>query len=433
MSIRIPNFSSFNQYIEPFRTYHLGRGLTLSFREETGTLIGGKDKSLTYHVDPKNVYQSVPTQFAYRSVVSKIENDTTARLIAASRSQISFDTNTEEAEPILTELAPDRVLFNVGDRYLSDADLGELLLFELNRVEDNCRKRQTGCGETENTFNSAYEVILYWKEQIRAGQIDPSKLEQLINLTPPMLNEAFFIINMIEIGESIRSALLRANYHFVCMTEMIWRANMGQKTSASTPFPLGKEIGAMGPDIDRIADEYTSSVLASYSALDMLYEYFVFLTRQPFGEPHFPKKLHFPDPQPSSAFLDGGSARPDDIGPGILPFAIPNLSEKVFSHLRLLRNDLVHNMAADSHRPVAYIGTELPPVGGLSVQYTQYLCRDVGIDGEPLTHKWNRRFYIQQRDAQLELYELIELVWQCCFDTVRWLSHRLRSMDIEQK
>lgn len=429
MSIRTPSFPSSGQSIEPLRTYHFTRGLTLSFRGVTGTLSGGENQSLTYSADPEGAFQGMATQSAYRSIVNSIEILTTGRLIAASSNLISINTNEAgESEPMLinTELAPDRVLFVAGDRLVSDADLGEILLNELNRVEENCRLLLTGGKETESAFNRAYELVLYWQELNKAGKIDPSKLDQFILREPSMIKEAFFLMNTIEIGEGMRSSLLRANYYLVRMSELIWRANIKRNVRCANLPSHANEIIAMGPDIDRIGDEYSSAVLAAYSTLDMLYEYFIFLTRQPFGKPNFPRQFHFPDRKPSSAFRDGGSPRPDDINSTVLPFAIPNLADDSFRHLRTLRNDLAHNMAADSHRPMAYVGTELPPVGGLPIQYTQYLCRDVGPDGEPVTHPWSRRFYTQQRDAQLALYELMEQVWQCCFDTIGWLGHRLR-------
>jgi hypothetical protein len=183
----------------------------------------------------------------------------------------------------------------------------------------------------------------------------------------------------------------------------------------------------MTPEIDRISDEFASSVIASYSTLDMLYEYFIYLTHEPFGEPKFPSKFHFSDVV-KIVFKHGGSMRSYDIGPDILPYAIPNLVSGSFSKLRLLRNDLVHNMVLDSHRPLVFIGIGSTPVGELPIQYVQYLCRDVEANGRPLVHTWTRRFYTQQRDAPMELYDLIELVWQFCFDTVKWLTHRLESI-----
>jgi len=147
MSIRTPSFPSSSQSIEPLRTYHFTRGLTLSFRGVTGTLSGGENQSLTYSADPEGASQGMATQSAYRSIVNSIEMLTTGRLIAASSNLISINTNEAgESEPMLinTELAPDRVLFVAGDRLVSDADLGEILLNELNRVEENCRLLLTG-------------------------------------------------------------------------------------------------------------------------------------------------------------------------------------------------------------------------------------------------------------------------------------------------
>ena len=428
MSLNISNLQGFNQPIEPLRTYHFARGLTLSFRGLIGTLMGGQSLALPCYVNPEGAIDGIASPTAYQSTISNVENLTTSKLIAASGSMVSThikDNGESELSVSKIELAHDRLLFSANKRFISDADLGEILLFELNQAETSCRFLLTSGGTNESIFHIAYELVLYWQEENKAGRVNPTKLSQLIASAPPLIKEAFFFLNTIELGESMRSSILRASYYLLRMTEIIWKVNLGQNIDIGKPLQP-KELIIMNPNIDNIANEYTSAVLSAYSALDMLYEYFIFLIKLPFGDPDFPQRLHFPDSIPNSVFRCGGIPRPDDIDNTILPLAIPNLAGNNFRNLRMLRNDLVHNMAADSHRPMAYAGTGLPPVGGLGIQYVQYLSRDVEPNGQPLTHRWNRRFYEQQRDAQLALFDLIEQVWQCCFDTTKWLNNRLK-------
>ena len=81
----------------------------------------------------------------------------------------------------------------------------------------------------------------------------------------------------------------------------------------------------------------------------------------------------------------------------------------------------MHNMAPDSLRPRVYKGWKQAPVNNQPLQYVQYLSRDVDDKGEPVTHPWVRRFYMNQSDAQNSLLGWLELTWQCVFDTTEWL------------
>jgi len=419
--IRKPHVLSISESVGPLYTYHLSRGLTLNFVGLTGTLSGGGNLSVKYCVNPDGSTDGIGTQSAYRTVLGEIQNSTTCRVLASGKWAI--EAGSEDVVP------PDRVPFGVGDQLASDTSLGEMLLRELNQIESRLRLLLTGGSSREQAFWSAYEQVLYWQDDLnRAGKLTPVLLDQLIASGLPMTREAFFFLNAIEIGEDMRSAILRANYHFMRMTETVWRANVGRTNAFAGPDARTAEMLAMGPDIDRISDEYMSSVVSAYSTLDILFKYFIFLTKLPFGVPDFPQDCYFPDTSPASVFREGGSKRPDDVGASTLPFAIPNLVERTFTDLRVLRNDLVHRMAPDGHRPWAYVGRQLPPVGGQPLQYTQYLCRDIQTDGNPIVHRWRRRFYSQGRDAQLTLYETIERVWQCCLDTTVWLQNRLTSM-----
>ena len=190
------------------------------------------------------------------------------------------------------------------------------------------------------------------------------------------------------------------------------------------PFEIVHSSGVA----DNVSDEFASSVISCYSSLDLLYDWFAYLTREPFGEPEFPKKLHFPDQNPANAFVLGGTARQSDLDIKDAPCAIPNLPANKFCDLRKLRNDLVHNMAPDEIRGRVCIGIGLPPVNNQLLQYSQYLTRDTDGMGNPIIHTWARNFYATQQDAQHSLHNWLTNTWQCIFDTTEWLTNRVRKM-----
>jgi hypothetical protein len=82
---------------------------------------------------------------------------------------------------------------------------------------------------------------------------------------------------------------------------------------------------------DREADEFSSSIIASYSILDLMYRYFIFVTKDPFGEPDLPLKLHFPDSQPQRA-IPKNIKLPVHLFDKEIAFAIPNLRPDTFKH-----------------------------------------------------------------------------------------------------
>jgi hypothetical protein len=70
-----------------------------------------------------------------------------------------------------------------------------------------------------------------------------------------------------------------------------------------------------------------------------MYRYFVFVTKDPFGEPDLPLKLHFPDSQPQRV-IPKNIELPVHFFDNEILFAIPNLRPDTFKPLRLLRNML---------------------------------------------------------------------------------------------
>ena len=222
--------------------------------------------------------------------------------------------------------------------------------------------------------------------------------------------------------------ILSSCYHFAALASEICEFNQRapdlRGPEQSTIRPIERAVNS--EIVDKLSFLYMNNVINCYSALDMLYELFVYYTREPFVNPEFPQNLHFPDTAGRAIFRYGGAPQEIDPPADTFEMAIPNLDRGHFGALRQTRNDLVHNMAADGTRPTAYIGYATPLVNNMSLQYAQYLTRDIDNDtGKPVATSWCRRFYQHQSDAQTTLYGWIEQAWQCIFDTIDWLTHRM--------
>ena len=244
------------------------------------------------------------------------------------------------------------------------------------------------------------------------------------------IQEAFFLSNAKSLADGARGTILRACYHFANMTEHLLGIN---EHGLSSYYPAGHfqapcEIVHSSEVADTVSNEFASSIISCYSSLDLLYDWFVYLTREPFGKPDFPKGLHFPDHDPARVFASGGKVRQSDLGIQDAPYAIPNLPKNTFLDLRKLRNDLVHNMVPDEIRSRICIGIALPPVNNELLQYSQYITRDTDGLGDPVNHPWIRNFYKAQEDVQHSLHDWLTITWQSIFDTTEWLSNRVLKM-----
>ena len=249
-------------------------------------------------------------------------------------------------------------------------------------------------------------------------------IDSLKNLGNPV-EQAFFAFNATSIAEDMRQVFMAACHHFSRLNSGIHAINQQGPIRALVEEQTNEpwEIRQSSGPVEELSYAYTSSVVASCTALDLLYLLFIYLTREPFLNPEFPAKLHFPD-SGRGIFRYGGAALPSDPPQTELPYAIANLSRGQFTALRKSRNALVHNMAADSFIPRVYKGWKRPPVNNYPLQYVQYMARDFDAQGDPVTHPWVRRFYQNQSDAQESLVEWLELTFQCMFDTTEWLIKR---------
>ena len=396
----------------PFRTYLLTRGLLLDFDETGAVVTGGIRSSVSYPANQEPDESGLYSPQTYADLLDAVQNSVGVPLVGFVGSP------------------SEDVAFRVEDHAISAGMLGEGLLGRLNELESSIRRRvmdHTGVQEVDLTLARNYVASL--ENDISYGKLGPANLERTIDTSKNAgvpITEAYFVSNATSIAEDMRHAILAACYHFRHLNRGIQKINQTNPPfspptrSEDTPW----EHRLMSEEIDELSFAFTSSVVACYTALDLLYVYFVYLTREPFLNPEFPSNLHFPDDLNHIFFRTPVAALVGDRSATDLPYAIANLTAGQFASLRRSRNALVHNMAPDSLRPRVYKGWKQPPVNNQPLQYVQYLSRDIDANGTLVTHPWVRRFYENQADTQSSLLEWLELTWQCAFDTLEWLITR---------
>ncbi len=319
------------------------------------------------------------------------------------------------------------VLFRTPKGYISEEALGEFLIERIDFTRYLLKALMLGGGD-RTIDKKAWDAEAYLQDMIRAGKIGPAELENvLVDLRAkniPIAN-ASYISNVRNLGEEVRHALFRAGYH-QNLTTRLCEINRTESARNYPGAPLTGpcEMQAVGSQYDAVSYEFSETVMAAYSALDYLYRFFAFVIRRPIGDPKRPSSLHFPDAEPAKAVKIIGGLHPSDLSATTAPFAIPNLTAKLFGSLRKSRNDIAHNFGTDDIRPIVYIGIQRPPKEPL--QYVQYTVRDIAPDGTPTSHPWCEQFYKHQRDAQDSAHEYLESCWSCVIDTFEWLIARLQ-------
>ena len=258
----------------------------------------------------------------------------------------------------------------IGDYALSARWLGETLLERLSKLETLIRSRvlkKGGIAESEIMAGMAMCADI--EENVSHGRVGIAGVELLIDAlrkAPTPITEAYFIFNATSIAEDLRYALQAACHHFRNLSLGIRKLNEVPASTLTTTELVDEswERRIYSTEVDELSYAYTSSVVSCYTALDLLYLYFIYLTREPFLNPGFPSNLHFPDGfrrRGREIFQEGGGPLPNDPPVKDLPYAIANLKAGQFASLRHTRNSLVHNMATDSPSPASVLRKEAAP------------------------------------------------------------------------
>ena len=396
----------------PFRTYLLTRGLVLDFDGGAAVVTGGAGTEIRYPIDYEPNEFGLFERSVYANCLEQVQAEIGVTLVGFVGSPSS------------------EVAFEIGGRAISASMLGEELLGRFITLENLVRSRVIGHANlAEENLMIGLNVCTALEDEISYGKIGPAGLQEAITFyikAGVPIEEAYFVLNGESIAEDLRNSIAAACHHFHRLNTGIRRINHSKPLMPhmiehdDEPW----EIRMASSAVDELSYALAGSVVASYTALDLLFQFFVYLTREPFLDPTFPAKLHFPDDPKHEFFREGVKELEGDRPAADLPYAIAHLAPGQFGALRNSRNSLVHNMAPDSMRPKAYKGWKQAPVNDQPLQYVQYLARDIDANGKPVAHPWVRRFYENQTDAQELLIEWLELVWQCAFDTTDWLIAR---------
>jgi len=328
--------------------------------------------------------------------------------------------------------APYKLIVPFETGFATTDEIAEDLLWNSQRINYCCRWVTSGSnGGPDPGFRNISETVI---AGIQEGQLGPEDLTHFISSSSALgapVKEAFFLHNVTSVFEDMRGALLRSEYHFLEMTRLLWQINETQSPAAfqdamTRPREPQMEIKHASEVADRVADNFTSAVVACHSALDLTLRLCAFLCREPVIDPSFPKGLHFSDVDSGKVWGRLRQHKPGDCSASETPNAIAHLPAGRFSRLSKLRNSLVHNMAADDIRPEIYVGVGLPRIGGQALQYAEYRTRDVRPDGSLVRHEWCERFYEQDTDAQAEMAVWLRNTWDVVYDTSIWLERRLK-------
>ena len=396
----------------PSRSYLLSRGLVVGFTPQRAEVVGGRGSQLAVPFDREPDEYGLNSRKYFAKSLEHIERQLGIQLVGLGNSTSS------------------EVAFKMNDGLVTASNLVDQVFARQLILESVIRQKAIeSAGINEDSLLLAQNVLANMDDAILDGKIGRNTLSILADATVqiyPGMRAAFFVSNAVNTGDDMLVAMRSACRHLAQMNSKILTLNDRDRQGALTLIsdPHSWEIREWLGGEDSLADSYTGAIVSCCTALDILYELFVFLTRDPFLNPMFPAKLHFPNHPKQNIFQSGGRLLPNDTPGSALPSAIPNLEVGHFRQLTRVRNDLVHNFTSDGVRTLLRIGVGLPPVNYQPLQYAQYMSIDADSDVGPVQPSWRRRFYEQQTDAQEFVYKWIVEAWQCIGDTIEWLIDR---------
>ena len=265
----------------PFRTYLLTRGLVLNFNSKGAVVRDGVGSSASFPADSGPDDWSLFTYRTYARLVDKVEHELGVKLVGFHGS------------------SSDDVAFRVAEYSISGGWLVEGLLSRLLALENLVRRRvlsATGINEAE--LMNGLNISATLEDDISYSKVDPAGLEYAIDSFKKIgipMDQAFFVLNATSIAEDMRHSLMAACFHFRSLNSQIRTINQTGPLAALVAAPTDEpwETRLSSGEVDELSYTYTSSVVACYTGLDLLYILFVYLTREPFLNPRFPSNLHF--------------------------------------------------------------------------------------------------------------------------------------------
>lgn len=307
----------------------------------------------------------------------------------------------------------------------------EALLAATNRIDDALRgltKVVTGTAWTPELEEELLGII----DGVRDGKVDAAAFATRMvkpDFAPGTPGyHHLFARNAHILVEQTRTALLHAFDHADRMMAQVRILLANEGGRYYLPLAPGEEIINSSMTAERVHGAFADGIGAVATALDLLYRVFVYLVSEPFGTADLPGKLYFPYNEMGKAykpFPKGAAAEPTDVGATDLPYALPNVAPGNFFALRAMRNDLTHNMMSGHIQPSCFVGRGTTLVADIPVRYVQAVAPDIDSDGKPLKHAYVERFYQQQRDAAVQLHDLLEELALTADHTFQWLAHCL--------
>jgi hypothetical protein len=307
----------------------------------------------------------------------------------------------------------------------------EALLGAASRIDDALRdltKPMTGTAWSFDIEEDLLEII----DGARDGKVDVKSFaarmaEAKFDPGTPGYHH-LFARNAHILVEQTRTALLRAFDHADRMMVQARILLKNERQSLYPPLSSGQEIVNNSMISERLHGAFADGIGAIATALDLLYRVFVYLVSEPFGTANLPGKIYFPYNEAGKAhnpFPKGAAVKATDLGAVDLPYALPNLASGSFFALRAMRNDLTHNMMSGHIQPSCFVGRGTALVANIPIRYVQAVAPDLDSDGKLLKHAYVERFYEQQRDAAIQLHDLLEELALTADHTFQWLAHRL--------
>lgn len=336
-----PHFATF-AFVEPEALF-LSKGLKVTFRGQEALVQGGPSLQIALSITSGSI-SGANEEDPLASLADLVERTVNAEILAIQN-------------PIseMRALQPLLAVFRTEDRLISSEMVAEELLARMQALRNAALRKICRLHEIPaDQLLSPRERCAFLIDMAQDGHLTPEILNSLLgqlSSVEPHLPTAFFIGNLDDYCEGIRSAFLRSAYHMSRMTFALHEIN----TQTPLEFMVhDSELGATAPRElrhfskmgDTVADEFVSTALAAYSVLDLTRKLFDFLIREPFANPKRVSQQHFMDRLPIATphyELD-------------LPMALPLVAKERFKTLYLLRSDLIHNQGTDYLRPVIYWG-----------------------------------------------------------------------------
>ena len=276
MRLRLKTLSLVNEHGGHIGTpFHLSRGLTLDLDcndQRNAVLRGGPHLQKVYPLTEQSASNWFKHLSALCDLTRRIEQEIGVRFVATTGERLLGQSDRLQGSRLKT-------VFAVNEVWVPADYLAECLLAEYQGLESRTTSLMTRETRHESLRN-AEELVAGIKDGIRDGRLDAKQLAEIILKSKHSdipLERAFFLSNAMTLADGVRDILLRACYHYANMTDYLCQINTNDRSAFSGlgAIPKASEINHFSELGDMVAHEFASSVISCYSALDLLYDWFI--------------------------------------------------------------------------------------------------------------------------------------------------------------